>query len=165
MYVSGSTPGPPSVIPHAKSLPAKTAYTEALLPGSGLGPNCFHWPPPGPATEGKYCEKGDPISPTGTAAAECPVTGLNKLSPSTSQPPSHSLSAHIQVQGEHTSTPTPKDPRVARISSTEPLRSEGAIHAGECVLPGYAAPASQRRSVHRPFLFEATDLTHEHENS
>ena len=112
MYVSGGTPGPPSVIPHAKSLPAKTAYTEALLPGSGLGPNCFHWPPPGPATEGKYCEKGDPISPTGTAAAECPVTGLNKLSPSTSQPPSQLFPRpHPSPRGAHQHTHTQRPSR------------------------------------------------------
>jgi len=37
----GGLPGPPPVVPHPESLAAQAAYTEALLPGSGSGPNCF----------------------------------------------------------------------------------------------------------------------------
>jgi len=35
------TSRPPVVVPRPESLAAQAAYTEALLPGSGLGPNCF----------------------------------------------------------------------------------------------------------------------------
>jgi hypothetical protein len=78
----------PPVAPHPESLAAQAAYTEALLPGSGSGPNCFQALgfSPGPAIGSQIvnigvlprachrvpdCEQGDPSSPTGTAAAEC----------------------------------------------------------------------------------------------
>jgi hypothetical protein len=34
-------PFPPPVVPDPESLAAQAAYTEAQLPGSGLGPTCF----------------------------------------------------------------------------------------------------------------------------
>jgi hypothetical protein len=33
-------PDPPPVVSHAESIAAQAAYTEALLPSSGSGPNC-----------------------------------------------------------------------------------------------------------------------------
>ena len=37
----GGLLGPPPVVPYPESIAAQAAYTEALLPGSGSGPNCF----------------------------------------------------------------------------------------------------------------------------
>ena len=37
----GDLLGPPPVVPHPESIAAQAAYTEALLPGSASGPNCF----------------------------------------------------------------------------------------------------------------------------
>ncbi len=40
---------PPPIVPHRESL-AQGAYTEALFPGSGSGPNCrSQWVPESPA--------------------------------------------------------------------------------------------------------------------
>jgi hypothetical protein len=47
MCQKGGLPGTPPVIHHPESLAAQAYNTEALLPGSGLGPNCMHaryWP-------------------------------------------------------------------------------------------------------------------------
>jgi hypothetical protein len=41
VLLKGGLPGPAPVVPHPESLAAQAAYTEALVPGSGLGPNCF----------------------------------------------------------------------------------------------------------------------------
>jgi hypothetical protein len=64
------------VIPHPESLAAQAAYDEALLPGSGLGPNYFQ--ALGSATGSHIVNRGTTVAhnqspgPTGTAAAECP---------------------------------------------------------------------------------------------
>jgi hypothetical protein len=64
---------PPPVVPHPKFLAAQAAYTEALLPGSAwirIVPRL--WGPPRASHRFPYCEYGNPSSPAGTAAAECP---------------------------------------------------------------------------------------------
>jgi hypothetical protein len=64
----GGLPGPPPVVPHPESLAAQAAYTEALLPRSGSGPNCFQ--ALGPATGSHIVNKGTPVAPLGQP--QCP---------------------------------------------------------------------------------------------